>query len=135
LSYPVEDIEGIGASYGEKLAAVGIKRTDDLLTRCGSARGRAEVSDRSGISEKLLLTWANMADLMRIHGVGSEFSELLEAAGVDTVREMQHRNATNLREKMQQVNDAKNLTRRVPSQKEVEAWIEQAKQLQPMISH
>ena len=135
MSYPVDDIEGIGASYAEKLSVVGIKRTDDLLTRCGSARGRAEVADRSGISEKLLLKWANLADLMRIRGVGTEFSELLEAAGVDTVRELQHRNAVNLSEKMQQVNDTKHLTRRVPSLAEVETWIDQAKQMQPMISH
>ena len=135
MSYPIEAIEGIGTSYAEKLAASGIKQTDDLLTRCGSARGRAEVADQSGISAKLLLKWANMADLMRINGVGSEFSELLEAAGVDTVRELQHRKADNLCGKMQQVNESRKLTRRVPSQTEVEKWIEQAKQLQPMISH
>lgn len=135
MSYPVDEIEGIGASYAEKLALVGIKRTDDLLARCGSARGRAEVADQSGVSEKLLLKWANLADLMRISGVGKEFSELLEAAGVDTVRELQHRNAENLTQKMQDVNETKALTRRVPALAEVEKWIEQAKQLQPMISH
>lgn len=135
MVYPIDAIEGIGASYAEKLAALGIKKTDDLLARCGSARGRAEVADQSGVSAKLLLKWANMADLMRINGVGSEFSELLEAAGVDTVRELQHRRADNLCEKMQQINDSKHLTRRVPSQGEVEKWIEQAKKLQPLISH
>lgn len=135
MSYPIDKIEGIGASYAEKLAVVGIKRTDELLARCGSARGRAEIADRSGISEKMLLKWTNMADLMRISGVGEEFSELLEAAGVDTVRELQHRNAENLTAKMHEVNDAKKLTRRVPALSEVKTWIDQAKQLQPMISH
>lgn len=135
MSYPVEEIEGIGAAYAEKLLAIDIRRTDDLLAQCGSARGRAEVAGKTGLSEKLLLKWANISDLMRIKGVGSEFSELLEAAGVDTVRELQHRNAENLTEKMRQVNETKKLTRRLPTFNEVETWVEQAKQLQPMISH
>jgi hypothetical protein len=135
MSYPIEEIEGVGAAYAEKLASAGIKRTDDLLAQCGSARGRSEVAGRTGLSEKLLLKWANIADLMRISGVGKEFSELLEAAGVDTVRELQHRNAENLTEKMKDVNEAKKLTRRVPNLAEVEKWIEQAKQLPATISH
>lgn len=135
MSYPIEDIEGIGPAFGAKLAAVGIKRTDDLLARCGTAKGRADVAQEVQIAEALLLRWANMADLMRLSGVGSEFSELLEAAGVDTVRELQHRNAGNLTQKMQEVNEAKKLTRRVPSESDVVKWIEQAKQLPPMIFH
>lgn len=135
MSYPVEEIEGIGAAYAATLATAGINRTDDLLAQCGSARGRSEVAGKTGLSEKLLLKWANMADLMRISGVGKEFSELLEAAGVDTVRELQHRNAENLTQRMQDVNAAKKLTRRVPNLSEVEKWIEQAKQLPAMISH
>lgn len=135
MSYPIEKIEGIGASYAEKLGAVGIKKTDELLAQCGSARGRASIAESSSISEKLLLKWTNMADLMRISGVGEEFSELLEAAGVDTVKELQHRKAENLTARMQEVNEAKKLTRRVPSLAEVEKWINQAKQLPPMMSY
>lgn len=135
MSYPIEKIEGIGASFAEKLGAVGIKKTDELLAQCGSARGRASIAESSSISEKLLLKWTNMADLMRISGVGEEFSELLEAAGVDTVKELQHRKAENLTARMQEVNEAKKLTRRVPSLAEVEKWINQAKQLPPMMSY
>lgn len=135
MSYPIEKIEGIGASFAEKLGAVGIKKTDELLAQCASARGRASIAESSGISEKLLLKWTNMADLMRISGVGEEFSELLEAAGVDTVKELQHRNAENLTARMQEVNEAKKLTRRVPSLAEVEKWISQAKRLPPTMSY
>ncbi|NNE84813.1 MAG: DUF4332 domain-containing protein [Alphaproteobacteria bacterium] len=135
MAYKIEEIEGIGPTYGEKLTAAGIASTDDLLDRCGSAKGRSETAAATGLTTQQLLKWANMADLMRISGVGEEYSELLEAAGVDTVKELQHRNADNLAEKMQEVNDAKSLTRQVPSSSQVAKWVEQAATLDPKISH
>jgi len=135
MAYKIDEIEGIGSTYAEKLNAHGIGTTDDLLAQCGSAKGRTDVATATGLSSKQLLKWANMADLMRISGVGEEYSELLEAAGVDTVKELQHRNADNLAEKMQQVNDAKKLTRQVPSASQVAKWVEQAASLDPKISH
>jgi predicted flap endonuclease-1-like 5' DNA nuclease len=97
--------------------------------------GRKATAEKTGVSESQLLKWANMADLMRISGVGSEFSELLEAAGVDTVKELRNRNAENLAAKMAEVNATKKLTRSVPSGKVVTGWVEQAKTLEPLITH
>ena len=91
MSYRIDEIEGIGKTYAGKLAAAEIRRTDDLLEKCGSAAGRREVARTTGLSEAQLLEWTNMADLMRISGVGEEYSELLEAAGVDTVKELKQR--------------------------------------------
>ena len=128
-NYKVEDVEGIGPTYGEKLRAVGIEDTDALLNACKTKTQRKELAEKSDISETHILKWANMVDLYRISGVGSEFSELLEASGVDTVPELAQRNAENLTAKMVEVNDAKSLTRRVPSGTEVEKWVAQAKTL------
>lgn len=135
MKYEIEEIEGIGPTYGAKLKAAGIADTEALLQRCGARKGRTEVAKETGLDEARLLKWANMADLMRISGVGEEYSELLEAAGVDTVKELQHRKADNLAAKMAEVNKAKKLTRVVPAASQVEKWIEQAKSLPPMISH
>ena len=135
MNYRIEDIEGIGPVYAGKLAAAGIRKTGDLLAKCGSAKGRREVAKETGLDEAQLLKWANMADLMRISGVGEEYSELLEAAGVDTVKELKHRNAENLTAKMAEVNAARKLVRQLPSVKRVTSWVEQAKSLEPMISH
>jgi len=133
--YKVEEIEGIGPAYAKKLAAAGIETTDHLLDQCGNASGRATTADKAGITPKLLLKWANMADLMRISGVAGENAELLEAAGVDTVKELKMRKADNLAAKMAEVNAEKKLTRRVATAKQVEKWVEQAKTLEPKITH
>jgi len=135
MGYKIEEIEGVGPAYAEKLATAGIATTDDLLDKCASKAGRSATAESTGLSEKLLLKWANMADLMRISGVGEEYSELLEVAGVDTVKELRNRNAENLAAKMAEVNEEKKLTRTVPSQSQVEKWIEQAKGLDPLITH
>ena len=135
MSYKIEEIEGIGPSYAEKLSAAKIKTTNDLLKLCCDARGRKSTAETTGVSEAQLLKWVNMADLMRIKGIGSEFSELLEAAGVDTVKELRNRNAENLAAKMKEVNAVKNLTRTVPSEKTVSDWVSQAKSLDPLITH
>ncbi|GGD12834.1 DUF4332 domain-containing protein [Pyruvatibacter mobilis] len=135
MSYPVEDIEGVGPAYAEALAKAGIKTTEDLLAIGAARNGRGDIAAQSGLSEKLILKWVNHADLMRISGVGGEFAELLEAAGVDTVKELQHRNAGNLAETMKSTNEEKNLTRVVPSADTVAKWIEQAKGMEPAVSH
>lgn len=135
MGYKIEEIEGIGPAYAQKLAAANIETTADLLKQCCDAKGRKATAETTGVSEGQLLKWANMADLMRISGVGSEYSELLEAAGVDTVKELRNRNAENLAAKMAEVNAAKKLTRTVPSEKTVTGWVEQAKSLDPLITH
>ncbi len=135
MTYKVEQIEGIGEVYAAKLNEVEIKTTDDLLAQCAKASGRAKVAETTGISPKLILKWTNHADLMRINGIAGQFAELLEAAGVDTVKEFRHRVPANLHPKLVEVNEAKNLCNRVPSLSEVEKMIEQAKELEPLITY
>ncbi len=128
-NYPIQDVEGIGPSFGAKLEAAGIKDTDALLNACKTPADRKSLSEKSEIGDKQILKWANMVDLYRVKGIGSEYSELLEASGVDTVPELAQRNAANLAAKMMEVNDAKSLTRRAPSEKEVAGWVDHAKTL------
>lgn len=135
MAYKIEQIEGVGAAYAEKLEAAGIKTTEDLLERCCCPKGREEVAEATGISPKLILKWTNHADLMRINGVAGQFAELLEAAGVDTVKEFRHRVAANLQPRLVVVNDAKNLVGRVPSLSEVERMIAEAKELEPKVNY
>ena len=135
MGYKITQIEGIGPANAEKLGTLEIVNTDGLLKLCCDSKGRRSVAEKTGISEGQLLKWANMADLMRISGVGEEFSELLEAAGVDTVKELRNRNADNLAAKLAEVNEQKKLTRAVPSAKTVTKWVVQAKTLDPVISH
>lgn len=135
MSYKIQDIEGIGPTYGEKLAGFGIQTTEDLLKHCADPKGRKALEEKSGIGGSLILKWTNKADLMRISGVGSEYSDLLEAAGVDTVKELKMRRADNLTAKMLEVNAAKNLTRNPPAESVVAKWIEAAKTLPPTMSY
>lgn len=134
-NYPIENVEGIGPVVGEKLREQGIKDTDTLLQNVLTPKQRKDLAESTDISPKLILRFANMVDLYRINGVGSEYSELLEAAGVDTVPELAQRNAANLTRAMAEVNEEKNLTRRVPSETEVAKWIEQAKELPRMLQY
>lgn len=129
MAYKIIDIEGIGAAYAEKLIAAGINTTEQLLAKCAAPAGRKALEDATGISGKLILTWTNHADLFRVKGVGPQFAELLEAAGVDTVKELKTRNAANLAAKMLEVNEAKHLVRRVPVEIEIQRMIDQAKEL------
>ena len=131
----VQDIEGIGPKYAETLNAAGIMTTDSLLEAGASRQGREALSSKCGINEKVILKWVNMSDLFRIKGVASQYAELLEAAGVDTVKELRNRNAANLTEAMAKVNQEKRLVRQVPSEKLVSNWVEQAKVLAPMVTH
>ena len=131
----IEKVEGIGPKYGQKLMEQGIRSTGALLKAAANRKGREDLAAKSGISEKLILEWVNRADLMRVKGVGEEFSDLLEAAGVDTVRELRNRRADNLHKALVETNAAKKLVRRVPSLVEVEHWIEHAKSLAPMVTY
>jgi predicted flap endonuclease-1-like 5' DNA nuclease len=135
MGYKIVEIEGIGPAMAELLSKAGIETTDALLDGCGDPSGRKAVAKTSGLSEKQLLKWANMADLMRVKGVGSEYSELLEAAGVDTVKELKTRNAGNLAVKMAEVNVLKKLTRTVPSESVVQGWVDQAAGLPAKIKY
>jgi predicted flap endonuclease-1-like 5' DNA nuclease len=135
LDYRIDKIEGIGPAYARKLAAAGIGKTSQLLTQCASAKGRKAVAGKTGLDAAQLLKWANMADLMRISGVGEEYSELLEAAGIDTVKELRNRRPDSLTAKMAEVNQAKKLTRQVPGLPQVTKWVDQAKTMKPLISH
>jgi len=135
MAYKIIDVEGIGEVYSKKLIEAGINTVDDLLEKCAKPAGRKELAEASGISAKLILTWTNHADLMRINGVGPQFSELLEAAGVDTVKEFRHRKAENLVANMIEINEQKNLVNRVPSVTEVQKMIDQAKELPPMMEY
>ena len=131
----IEEIQGIGEAYAAKLGTAGIENVEQLLEKGTEATGRKRIAEQSGITEKLILRWVNMADLFRVKGIGEEYADLLEAAGVDTVPELGQRNAENLHEKQQEVNEAKKLVRRVPTQTEVSSWIEQAKELPRMVNY
>ena len=131
----IETIEGIGPTYAAKLKAIGILTVADLLESGASRKGREDLVEKTGVTSKLILKWVNMADLMRISGVGEEYSELLEAAGVDTVKELKMRNPDNLHQAMAQVNEQRKLVRRTPHLSEVRDWVEQAKQLEAVITY
>jgi predicted flap endonuclease-1-like 5' DNA nuclease len=135
MAYSITEVEGIGEAYAAKLRAAGISTTEALLEHCATKAGRKTIAEKTGIDEKHLLTWVNHADLMRISGIGGQFSELLEAAGVDTVKELRTRNAANLTEAMKQHNAQRNLTKGILSEAKVQNWIEQAKNIEPMVSH
>ena len=135
MGYQIDEIEGIGTVYKEKLSAVGIATTDDLLQLCADAKGREDISQKTGLSTSQLLNWVDMADLMRVSGVGRQFGELLKAAGVDTIKELRNRNADNLTAKLAEVNAEKKLAKKVPTAAQVQDWIEQAKTMGPMITH
>jgi predicted flap endonuclease-1-like 5' DNA nuclease len=132
----IEEVEGIGPIYAEQLALAGIATAEALLEQGGKAGGRAAIEKATGISETLILKWVNRIDLMRIKGVGSEFSDLLEAAGVDSPPELAQRNAANLATTFQEVVAARPGTvRRIPSEAEVQGWIDQAKGLPKVVEH
>jgi len=129
------DIEGIGPVYAKKLAGVGLKTVEGLLKAGASPKGRKEIAEKAGIDVTMILEWVNRADLYRIKGVGKQYSDLLEKAGVDTVVELSKRVGANLNKKMEEVNKAKNLINGMPGEKRVEDWIAQAKKLPRIISY
>ncbi|MDX2477126.1 MAG: DUF4332 domain-containing protein [Gammaproteobacteria bacterium] len=135
MSRGVHTIEGIGPRYAQVLKGVGISTTDQLLRAGSTVKGRAELARKTYLSGKLILKWVNMCDLFRVRGVASQYAELLEAAGVDTVKELRNRNAENLAEAMSRVNVEKKLVRMLPNNKRVDGWIEHAKSLQPVVTY
>lgn len=135
MSKSIEKIEGIGPKTGEALRNAGVKTVENLLDVAADKKSRAALAQKTGLSEARILKCVNMADLFRINGVASQYAELLECAGVDTVNELKHRNPENLAAAMAEVNGAKNLVRRPPSSAVVSDWVAQAKKLPPRITH
>lgn len=131
----IDAVMGIGQKDATRLRKAGIRTTEALLKRAGARKGRRELSDRVALGERQLLDWVNRADLMRVKGIGSEYSDLLEAAGVDTVKELRNRSATALTRRMTQINQSQKLVRRLPTEGMVGTWITDAKRLSPKVSH
>jgi predicted flap endonuclease-1-like 5' DNA nuclease len=131
----VIDVEGIGPTYAAQLEGVGVKTTDDLLQRGATPKGREELEAASGIGHTFILKWVNRVDLYRINGVGSEYSDLLEVAGVDSVPELAQRNPANLTETLAEANAARNLVRKLPTVDQVTDWVEQAKKLPRVVQY
>ncbi|MBA3075368.1 MAG: DUF4332 domain-containing protein [Anaerolineae bacterium] len=129
------DVEGIGKAYKSKLAKVNIFTTDALLDTGATPQGRKLLAEKTGISEALILEWVNLADLYRIKGVGSEYSDLLEEVGVDTVVELSKRVSKNLFEKMVEINGNQKLVRKLPSETQIADWINQAKKLDRKVKY
>ena len=125
----LEMVEGIGQEYADKLRGAGVATTEMLLEMGSTKKGREGLAEKSGISGKLILEWVNHADLFRISGVGEEYADLLEASGVDTVPELAQRRADNLHKKLAELNAVKKLVRQLPSENQVQGWIDQAKEL------
>ena len=131
----LEKIEGIGPVYAEKLRAAGIRSVEALLRAGATPDGRREIEEKSGIGHEYILDWVNRADLMRVRGIGEEYSDLLEKTGVDTVVELAQRNPDNLHKKLLEVNEEKRLVRRPPSRGTVFDWVEQAKVMPRVVSY
>ena len=135
MDYKIIDIEGVGEVYAAKLTAAGINKVSELLEKCAAPKGRKDLAAATEIPEKLILRWTNHADLFRINGVGPQFAELLEAAGVDTVKEFRHRVAENLQPKLAEINEQRHICGRVPAATEVQKMIDQAKELEPKVTY
>ncbi len=135
MSYPITDIEGIDGEVAATLKSVGIRSTERLLEHARTAKGRKALAEKTGFDEKQLLCWANVADRMRIKGINREYSQLLQAAGVDTVKELKYRNPANLATAMANANTKRKMVRLLPSEKLVGRWIESAKKLQLKITY
>lgn len=131
----LETIEGIGPAYAEKLRAAGIGSVESLLQTGSTPQGRKGLAEKTGIGHEFILNWVNRVDLMRIKGLGEEYSDLLERAGVDTVPELAQRNAENLHRKLLEVNEAEQLVRRPPTLPQVTDWIKQAKTMPRAVSY
>lgn len=135
-TYKISSIEGIGATYEQKLRGIGVRSVAALLKKGATRKGRKDLAEESGVDETLILKWVNMADLYRVKGIGSEYAELLEKAGVDTVKELRNRVPENLHAKMVQVNsEGRRLVRQLPSLSMVTRWVGEAKKLDPMVTY
>ena len=135
MGYKITEIEGIGAKMAARLETAGIKTTDHLLRHCATPTGRKKAAETCGISPKLILKWANMADVMRVSGIGEEYAELLEAANCNTVKQLALRNPANLTRKINEINEKKKLVRSVPTETQVRKWVEKAGALTPILTY
>lgn len=135
MAYKIDEIEGIGPALAEKFNAIGIKTVEKLLERGATPKGRAELAEQTGIAKEKILKFCNHADLFRIKGVAGEYSELLEASGVDTVKELRNRKPENLHAKMVEVNAEKKLVRQLPTLQKVEGFVAAAKELEPVMTY
>jgi predicted flap endonuclease-1-like 5' DNA nuclease len=136
MAYKLIEIKGIGEVYANTIAEkFGITTVEKYLEACASKQGRDTMAHETGIDAGRILRWTNMADLFRIKGVAEDFSDLLEAAGVDTVKELRNRVPANLHAKMSEVNDEKGIAGRTPRLDEVESWVAMAKELEPMVTY
>ena len=135
MSKTISDIEGIGVQMKKKLAKANIRSVEGLLKEGCTKKGRKAIAGASGVDEKKVLDFVNMADLFRVKGVSTQYAELMKAAGVDTIKELRKRKPENLQEKMAEVNGKKKLTRLVPSVKMVTKFVDQAKELEPVVTH
>lgn len=131
----IDYIEGIGPTFARQLRKSGVRTTEALLKRGATRKGRRELAEKASLTERQILEWVNRADLMRVKGIGSEYSDLLEAAGVDTVKELRRRNSDALTAKMTQINEQKRLVRRLPTVAMVTGWVESAKGLEPVVKY
>jgi len=135
MSYPITDLDGVEGEVAEQLKSMGIRTTEKLLERAKDAKGRKDLSTKLKLDEKLILRWANMADRMRIKGMGKEYAALLRLVGVETVRELTYRNPDRLAKAMADANANRKLVRVLPSEKAIVRWIENAKKLPLKISY
>ena len=135
MSYPITDIEGVDDDVAATLKSVGIRSTERLLETARTVKGRKTLAEKTGFDEKQLLCWANVADRMRIKGISKEYAELLQAAGVATVKELKYRNPANLASAMAEANKKRKMVRLLPSEKVVCRWIEHAKNLPLKITY
>ena len=131
----INEIEGIGETYAKKLTNAGLGTVEVFLEKAAAPKGRQGIADQTGIDATLILKWANRADLHRVKGIGSEYADLLEAAGVDTVVELSKRVPANLLAKMEEANKAKELVRKLPTLKQVEDWVDQGKKLPRLLTY
>jgi predicted RecB family nuclease len=131
----IASIEGIGKKYSEKLETAGVKSIEVLLELGATKKGRKELAARTSVSEKMILNWVNRADLFRVKGIGSQYADLLENAGVDSVPELAHRDPENLLLKLQEVNSTRKLVRAMPYLKQVRKWVGRAKDLKKVVTH
>lgn len=131
----IDTIDGLSRTEARTLRRAGVRTTEKLLRRAGTRGGRREIASATGVAEKRILEWVNRADLMRVKGVGEEYSDLLEAAGVDTCKELRNRNPQSLLMKLTQVNSKKRLVRRLPTEVMVKRWVDHAKELPSAVSH
>ncbi len=133
--YKIVEIEGIGKAYANKLEKAGITKVSDLLEKGATRKGRKDLAEATGIDEALILKWVNAGDLFRIPGIGSEYSQLLEKAGVDSVKELRNRKPENLYATLAEINEKHKLVRKLPGPGQVEGWVRAAKELEPMVKY